>query len=91
MILLSFEINVKGKAGSDLYCHVQTKPYNPQSTRISFNGNGNFGQEMGNSTIETLFLTVLKSIAKPTSAAAVFSGVPTVKWIFLFLRGICCS
>lgn len=79
------------KAGSDLYCHIQTRPYNPQSTRTSVSGNGNFGQEMGSSIIKTLFLIVLKNISKPTSAAAVFSGVPTVKCMFLSLQGICFS
>lgn len=76
------------KAGSDLYCHIQTRP---QSTRTSVSGSGNFGQEMGSSIIKTLFLIVLKNISKPTSAAAVFSGVPTVKCMFLSLQGICFS
>lgn len=90
-MLLSFEINMKGKTGSDLYCHVQTRPSNPQPTRISVSGNGNFGQEMGNRIIKPLSLMVLKSISKPTSAAAVFPGVPAVKCMSLFLRGICFS
>lgn len=89
MIFLYFLINLKGKAGSDLYFHVQTRPYNPQSTRISVSGNGNSGQEMSSSIIKILFLIVLKSLSKATSAAAVVSGVPTVKCVPLSLRGIC--
>lgn len=52
---------------------------------------GKFWPRDGQQYYQNIVPNSPESISKPTSAAAVFSGVPTVKWMSPFLRGICFS